>query len=72
MTSVDLLLARHGATAWSRDDLFCGSSDVELSEEGRAMRFYEVAPFSVLITPDVIATAVETLAVVSSEAAEEE
>ncbi len=36
MISVDLLLARHGATAWSRDALFCGSSDVELSEEGRA------------------------------------
>ena len=45
---------------------------LELSEEGRAMRFYEVAPFSVVITPDVIATAVETLAVVSGETPEEE
>ena len=44
---------------------------LELSDEGRAMRFYEVAPFSVRLTPDVIAKAVETLAVVSSEAAEE-
>ena len=45
---------------------------LELSEEGRAMRFYAVAPFSVRITPEVLATAVETLTTVPPEAADEE
>ena len=30
-----IFLARHGETAWSRDDYFCGSSDVELSDAGQ-------------------------------------
>jgi probable phosphoglycerate mutase len=33
--SVDLWLARHGATAWSREDRFCGRSNIPLSDEGR-------------------------------------
>lgn len=32
--TTELLLARHGETAWSRDDLFCGRTDVALSEAG--------------------------------------
>ncbi len=31
-----LLLVRHGGTIWSSDERFAGSTDVELSDEGRA------------------------------------
>ena len=31
-----ILLVRHGGTVWSGDDRFAGSSDIELSDEGRA------------------------------------
>lgn len=37
------------------------SSQLELSEDGKAMKFYEVHPFAVHLTPDGIRTAVETL-----------
>jgi probable phosphoglycerate mutase len=31
-----VLLVRHGGTVWSSDDKFAGSSDIDLSDEGRA------------------------------------
>ncbi|MGH2607609.1 MAG: ArsR/SmtB family transcription factor [Tepidiformaceae bacterium] len=34
---------------------------LELSEEGKAMKYYDVAPFALTITPQAIATALETL-----------
>ena len=34
--STRILLARHGGTLWSNDDRFAGSTDIELSDEGRA------------------------------------
>ena len=37
------------------------SATIEVSEDGKAMKFYEVAPFAVLLTPDAIASAVRTL-----------
>jgi predicted transcriptional regulator len=37
------------------------SSSVEVSAEGKAMKFYEVAPFALLLTPEAIRTAVRTL-----------
>lgn len=37
------------------------SSRLELSEEGKAMRFYEVTAFAVEITPESVAAAAETL-----------
>ncbi|WP_327258645.1 ArsR/SmtB family transcription factor [Streptomyces sp. NBC_01240] len=37
------------------------SSRLELSEDGKAMKFYEVRPFSVHLTPECIESAVETL-----------
>ena len=43
---------------------------LELSEEGKAMKYYEVAPFALSITPQLIASAVETLSI--SGAASEE
>ena len=36
---------------------------LELSEEGKAMKYYEVTPFAVTLTPAVIAEAVATLSV---------
>jgi DNA-binding transcriptional ArsR family regulator len=38
-------------------------SSVEVSEDGKAMKFYEVAPFAVSLTPEVIAAAARTLSV---------
>jgi hypothetical protein len=32
-----------------------------VSEDGKAMKFYEVAPFAVSLTPEVIAAAARTL-----------
>lgn len=37
------------------------SSRLELSEDGKAMRYFEVAPFFLSLTPAVIADAVRTL-----------
>jgi len=36
-------------------------SELELSEDGKAMRFFEVVPFAVQLTPGVIAIAEATL-----------
>lgn len=36
-------------------------SVVEVSDDGKAMKFYEVAPFALHLTPEVIAAAVRTL-----------
>jgi predicted transcriptional regulator len=37
------------------------SASVEVSEDGKAMKFYEVAPFALHLTPDSIMTAARTL-----------
>ncbi|MBB5852950.1 ArsR/SmtB family transcription factor [Amycolatopsis umgeniensis] len=37
------------------------SATLELSEDGKAMKFYEVTPFLVELSPDAIAAAVPTL-----------
>jgi predicted transcriptional regulator len=34
---------------------------IEVSEDGKAMKFYEVTPFSVQVTPETIAIASQTL-----------
>jgi DNA-binding transcriptional ArsR family regulator len=34
---------------------------LEISQDGKAMRFYDVTPFAVQLTPDTIVAAVETL-----------
>ena len=34
--STRILLARHGGTLWSNEDRFAGSTDIDLSDEGRA------------------------------------
>lgn len=34
--STRILLCRHGGTLWSNDDRFAGSTDIDLSDEGRA------------------------------------
>ena len=39
------------------------SSTIEVSEDGKAMKFYEVSPFTMLLTPKVIASAVRTLGI---------
>ncbi|MGP3989472.1 ArsR/SmtB family transcription factor [Streptomyces sp. 3N207] len=39
------------------------SSQLELSEDGKAMKFYEVNPFSVHLTPELLASAAETLTI---------
>jgi predicted transcriptional regulator len=36
-------------------------SSVEVSDDGKAMKFYEVAPFALTLTPEVIAAAARTL-----------
>ena len=46
------------------------SAAIEVSEDGKAMKFYEVAPFSVLLTPKAIASAVPTLGIDSNVDAE--
>jgi DNA-binding transcriptional ArsR family regulator len=42
------------------------SARLELSEDGKAMNYYEVEPFVLTLTPEIIATAVETLTVPDS------
>src|SRR5580704_10534973 len=37
------------------------SADIEVSADGKAMKFYEVTPFTVLLTPEVIGAAARTL-----------
>jgi DNA-binding transcriptional ArsR family regulator len=37
------------------------SASFELSEDGKAMRFYEVRPFEVHLTPEAVAAAARTL-----------
>ena len=37
------------------------SATVEVSQDGKAMKFYEVTPFAVLLTPETIADAAPTL-----------
>ena len=44
---------------------------LELSPEGRAMRFYAVAPFALRLTPQIVAEAVQTLTVEQSTSQEE-
>jgi predicted transcriptional regulator len=43
------------------------SSVLELSEDGKSMKFYDVTPFSWNLTPDLIATAAATLTVADRE-----
>lgn len=38
------------------------TATLELSEDGKAMKYYEVAPFALNLTPDACAAAAETLA----------
>ena len=45
---------------------------LELSPDGKAMKFYEVAPFSIEITPGSLARASESLTSISSEPLKEE
>jgi DNA-binding transcriptional ArsR family regulator len=37
------------------------TAPLELSGDGKALKYYEAAPFSLLITPDVVAVAATTL-----------
>jgi predicted transcriptional regulator len=37
------------------------SGTIEVSEDGKAMKFYEVTPFSLYLTPEAIMTAARTL-----------
>jgi predicted transcriptional regulator len=37
------------------------SASIEVSADGKAMKFYEVAPFAVHLTPETIRTAAQTL-----------
>jgi predicted transcriptional regulator len=46
------------------------SATIEVSEDGKAMKFYEVAPFAVLLTPEAIASAARTLGIDSDDDAE--
>ena len=39
------------------------SATIEVSEDGKAMKFYEVVPFAVLLTPGAIAAAARTLGI---------
>ncbi|MCG5469867.1 helix-turn-helix domain-containing protein [Micromonospora sp. LAH09] len=42
------------------------TASLELSEDGKAMNYYEVTPFVLTLTPEVIAIAVETLTMPAS------
>jgi predicted transcriptional regulator len=37
------------------------SADIEVSKDGKAMKFYEVVPFALRLTPQAIKTAAQTL-----------
>jgi predicted transcriptional regulator len=43
------------------------SSTIEISEDGKAMKFYEVVPFAVLLTPEAIKSAARTLTAASDD-----
>jgi predicted transcriptional regulator len=47
------------------------SADIEVSEDGKAMKFYEVTPFALQLTPETIMVAVRTLHAGNDLAAEE-
>jgi predicted transcriptional regulator len=46
------------------------SADIEVSQDGKAMKFYEVTPFALQLTPETIMLAARTLHM-DSEVAEE-
>jgi predicted transcriptional regulator len=46
------------------------SADIEVSEDGKAMKFYEVTPFAVRLTPETIMDAARTLGADSNVEAE--
>jgi ArsR family transcriptional regulator, zinc-responsive transcriptional repressor len=46
------------------------SADIEVSEDGKAMKFYEVTPFALQLTPETIMNAARTLAADSGLTAE--
>ena len=37
------------------------SSELELSKDGKAVRYFEVTPFAIWLTPEAVATAADTL-----------
>jgi predicted transcriptional regulator len=39
------------------------SATIEVSQDGKAMKFYQVAPFTLLLTPESIAAAAPTLGI---------
>jgi predicted transcriptional regulator len=41
------------------------SADIEVSQDGKAMKFYEVTPFALQLTPQTIMTAARTLTAVN-------
>ena len=47
------------------------SADIEVSEDGKAMKFYEVTPFVLRLTPETIMVAARTLRAGNDLAAEE-
>jgi probable phosphoglycerate mutase len=70
MSETRIFLARHGETAWTRDDRFCGSSDIALSPTGmeqaeRLARALRDAPISAVYASPLgrtIATAIPAAA----------
>ena len=46
------------------------SADIEVSEDGKAMKFYEVTPFALHLTPAAILTATRTLGTASDVGAD--
>jgi predicted transcriptional regulator len=46
------------------------SAAIEVSEDGKAMKFYEVTPFAFRLTPEVITAAAQTLGAASDLEAE--
>jgi predicted transcriptional regulator len=46
------------------------SSAVEVSADGKAMKFYEVVPFTLQLTPEVIKAAADTLSMDGAQEAE--
>ncbi len=47
------------------------TSHMELSEDGKALNYYEIVPFALTLSPENIAEAVKTLTVKSTGAADE-
>jgi predicted transcriptional regulator len=43
------------------------ASELELSEDGKSLKFYDVAPFSWNLTPNLIATAAATVTVADNK-----